>query len=822
MTIRRVLKSLGLGPANRGLGPNASAYFATLIDLKSSILSFAIAALSASVAPGAPVESPWLADGLDDTACVSAAPMSGWFATGDTFENRVEVRDVQGVLRRVVTQADIAALAPWMSLDGGPDGPSGLAFSASGRLLHILVHDDTLAGDGLASDVLLRLDVSSGQLTRQSRLEAFDRGDIWPHLGMAHHQGRLYIGTGGVGGGPGSILVHVANANSGGSAASATWTLPGGAGAGPVHGIAIDRDAATIYVANDAGLHRAAIPGAITGVPTFTTISTINDARGLAWGDHFGAASQRGLYVLRGMGGGGNGTIGWIPASLASTTTGLTPAAYASAGSNFWHAIAFTAEGRLLVGADEDAVVIRDDADTRLGMDAWMRDELLQNVVFSRGLISPDGEPAGWVIDADTTPALARFHPATPDGAAWVILTLLAHHAINADANAQADIRGVLVRYAGLAADGIRPVRSADGIYKHWLNPLTGNTKPGWPDEYATLSTMKIVVAAARAMDRFPDDPQLVRAAARIIFRTRNWDVYLQSGTQALAFKGLISGASGPDTSSWARPFHEGILFAEQCGVYGGTFAQSVSTAWFNRGTWPTASFVVGRPITSANFGQFDPAFLSIYPALLSSPFRASTAPLGWRTQIENIRWSNAAWTDDNATLYATVFSAGTSPNGYNADTLVNRPGNVSTFSALMALACFGDTPEAVGAYAAYRKGARQTFRTGASILYRRSTDSGSTFVPNSAGLPDVSMGVLGLAELIQPGVIDAVLARPYPTWEMCPVDVNGDGRIDIDDVYALLGSPQDLNGDGVANVLDHGCLLNWLRRSEPGEISGR
>lgn len=746
--------------------------------------------------------------------------MGGWFATGDTFENRIEVRDVRGVLRRVVTQADILALAPWMSLDGGPDGPSALAFSASGRLLHILVHDDAVAGDGLASDVLLRLDVSTGQLTRQARLEAFDRADIWPHLGMAHHQGRLYVGTGGLAGGPGSVQVFVANASTGGSTPAATWTLPGGASAGPVHGIAIDRDGATVYLANDAGLHRATIPPTITGTPTFTTISTISDARALAWGDHFGAGSQRGLYVLRGTG--GNGSIGWIPASLAATNTGLTPSAYTSA-STFWHAMAFTADGRLLIGADEDGVMLRDTADTRLGFDAWMRDELLQNVVFARGLISPDGEPAGWVIDADTVPSLPRFHPATPDGAAWVILTLLAHHAINADVNAQADIRNVLVRYAGLAPDGIRPVRSVDGIYKHWLDPLTGNTKGGgWPDEYATLSTMKIVVAAARAMDYFKDDPVIARAASRIIFRTRNWDVYFQSGTQALAFKGLISGVSGPDTTSWARPFHEGILFAEQTGVYGGSFAQNVSTAWFNRGTWPTASFLVGRPITSANFGQFDPAFLSIYPALLSAPFRASVSPQGWRTQIENIRWSNAAWTDDNATLYSTVFSAGTSPSGYNADTLVNRPGNVSTFTALMAFACFGDTPEAVGAYAAYRKGARQTFRTGASILYRRSTDAGSTFVPNSAGLPDVSMGVLGLAEVIQPGFIDAVLARPYPTRELCPVDVNGDGRIDADDVYALLASPQDLNGDGISNTADSACLVHWLRRAESGEIGTR
>lgn len=780
-----------------------------------------IALCGGASALAAPVESTWPVDGPNDTVCVAAAPMAGWFATGDSFGNRVEIRDIRGQLRRTVSQAEILALAPWMTLDGGPDGPSALAFSASGRLLFILVHDDSVAGDAQPSDVLLRLDLSTGQLTRQARLEVFDRGDIWPHLGMAHHQGRLYVGTGGSSGGPGSVLVYSAPANTAGGSPSATWTLPSGSTSGPVHGIAIDRDAGTIYIANDAGLHRAAIPSSISSTPTFTTLSTITDARGLTWGDHFGATAQRGLYVLRASGGGGNGTIGWIPASLASSLTGLTPSTYTSA-SSYWHAVAFTANGQLLVGANESGVLIRDNADTRLDFDSWMHDEFAQNVVFARGLISPDGEPGGWVIDADTTPSQPRFHPATPDGAAWVVLTLLAHHTINADPNAQADVRNVLVRYAGLATDGIRPTRSVDGIYKHWLNPLTGNTESGWPDEYATLSTMKIVVAAARAMDHFPDDPVIARATSRIIFRTRTWDSYFQAGTFALAFKGLGSGASGPDTSSWSRPYHEGILFAEQAGTYGGSFAQTVSATWFNRGNWPTATYVVGKPMTTANIGQFDAAFLSIYPALLSAPFRASTTPTGWRTQIDNVRWSNAAWTDDNATLYSTVFSAGTSPSGYNADSLVNHPGNVSTFTALMAFGCFGDTPEAVGAYAAYRKGARQTFRTGANILYRRSTDATSTFEPNSAGLPDVSMGALGLAELIQPGVIDTVLARAYPTRERCPVDVNGDGRIDLDDVYALLASPQDLNGDGVANATDSTCLLNWLRRSESAEITGR
>ncbi len=755
------------------------------------------------------VVTPYPISGANDTVTVAAAPMAGWYATGDTFQDRVEVRDYRGNIKRTITRADLAALAPWMSLDGGPDGPSGLAFSASGRLLYILLHDDTVPGDGQPSDALLRYDVSSDTLTRQARLELFNRGDVWPHLAAAHHAGYVYVGNG-----SGQIVVYLAFSTATGSSPAGTWALPG---ATIVHGVTIDRDNGVLYAASDVGIFRATIPASPSTTPLFTLIASGADIRALAWGDQYGGAAQRGLYILSGTGV-ASSKIEFIPAAVAAGFTNITPSPYMT-GAAAWHDLSATADGKLLVGVGQGAVVLSDSSDTRLGFDAWLRDELGQVTMFGRGLISPDGEPSGWVIDGDVLPAQSHFHPATPDGAAWTVLLLMMNEQINGDANAQADVSRVLVRYAGLAADGIRPVRNVDGIFKHWLDPLTGNTKSGWADEYATLSTMKMVVAAARAMERYPDDPTIVRAASRIIFLTKRWDVYLQAGSDAMAFKGLAGG--GPDTSSWAAPYHEGIIFAEEAGVYGGSSAQTIGGQWFNRPLWPTASYVPGKPITVGSPGVFQPAFLSLYPALLSAPFRADATATGWRTQVNNLRWSSGAFTDDNAARYYSVMSAGTSPSGYNADTITNHPGNLTTFTSLLALSAFGDPAEAVGGYAAYRKGARQTFKSGASILYRRPYDSGS-FVPNSAGLPDVALGALGLAELIQPGSIDGVLARAYPKIEMCPVDLNGDGRVTIDDLYTQTASPTDLNGDGAVNAADGACLENWLRRTELARMAAR
>ncbi|MEM1423465.1 MAG: hypothetical protein AAGH64_05615, partial [Planctomycetota bacterium] len=48
-----------------------------------------------------------------------------------------------------------------------------------------------------------------------------------------------------------------------------------------------------------------------------------------------------------------------------------------------------------------------------------------------------------------------------------------------------------------------------------------------------------------------------------------------------------------------------------------------------------------------------------------------------------------------------------------------------------------------------------------------------------------------------------------------CPADVNTDGSIDLEDLYAVNLAPEDLNGDGFASQLDSSCLLNALRDAE-------
>ena len=689
------------------------------------------------IASAAPVLAPWPVTGDDDSAAVGAARLSGSYAVGDTFENSVEVRDVRQNLLRTITAGEIQALLPWMSLDGGPDGPSSIAVSDSGRQVFILVHDDTVAGDGGASDGVILYDTFDNTLRLFARVNLFDRGDVFPLLAAQHFKGKLYVGTVSEG-----LKVFRAGINDLTGVLIQTALLPGGS---PFRGLAFDSDQNLLFAAGTNALYRAIV----TNLPlTFTAVGNISDVRAIAFSLNFGGLTNAGLYVLAG---GPAASLYYAPVNQARGLQAFAPTTYiANLGSAF--DLAATACGRLLVGLGEDAVVISDSSDLLLSFEDWLNDEFDQVVNFCKALVAADGHGAGWVTDANTPQGAARFHPCSPDGAGWVVLALMLADEIRSDPTAQILVRDILVRHAGLSSDGIIPQKTADGLFRHWYNPSTGGTNGTWDPEFATLSTMKIDLAAVRARQYYWTNLVLRTAAATIIDGVSNYAAYVRADTAALYFKGLPAG--GPDLTSIGTPFHEGILFVEQAAA----FADIVNpryARWLDRAQWPTAQLVTGKTVTGNWWGWFQSAFVSLYPWLLQKDFRDSPA---WQQSVDNLWYSHAAWNDANGPRYFTVFSAGTTPTGYNADSLSNHPDDIATFSSLLAFCGKGNTLPAVAAYQAYRRGARQTFLGGAAILYRRSNPD-PFWQPNSAGLPDVVLGAIGLAELLQPGIVDKLLA---------------------------------------------------------------
>ena len=747
--------------------------------------------VAAGVAGAAPVETPWAVAGPDDSSAVAAAALSGWYAVADSFEDSVEVRDARQELLRTITKAEIVALARWMSLDGSPDGPTALAWSDSGRSLFISVFDDTIPGDGLGSDVVLRYDTPTDSLSLFARTELSAQTGAWPHLSAVHYRGRLYVGTEGSG-----VLTFAAGRNNTTGTPIGASALPGGTF---VRGLAVDRERELLYAASESAIYRADVndPGL-----AMTAVGSIPSIRAITYSDHYGLVGTPGMYVLSEPVG-GTFFVQFVPELQAIGSFSFSPTVYAVRAVET-HDVAATACGRLILGEDEDATALTESTDTRMDFETWLVDEFQQVVLYGRGLIAPDGEPDGWVIDGDVQPGATRFHPATPDGACWTTLLLLMNDHLFADATAQERVRTVLKRYAGQMGDGIAPGISTDGHIRHWCDPFstTGAAKSGWPSEYATLSTMKIVLAASRAAAYYPGDAEIQAAVEQIITRVdpvQGWDEYIQAGSDSLYF---ISLGSNPDPGAIGPAYHEGIIFLGEAAAYGTAYAQNAYARWLNRSLWPTAQYIAGFPVTGNSPGGHQAAFLSLYPLLALGDYRNSPA---WQVQVRNLLASNSAWTDDNAPRFMTVFSAGTAKSewgGYNADSLGYHPGDITTFPSLEAFCATGSTAPAVSAYNAYRRGARQAWDTGAEFLYRRS-DIDPAYTPNANGLPDVALGALGLAELIQPGSVEAVLTGAFPTFG-CVADITTQGAGPNDPGW---GVP-----DGMATAADLNFYVNeWV-----------
>ena len=747
-------------------------------------LALTCLALTGSPVLASPVTEAWVGPPGD---AVAASALSGWYASAATATDTIEFRDIRGALQNSFDRAFLQSRLPWMTLDASGDGPSALAFSDSGRLAFVLVHDDQTPGDAI-----LRIDTDTWDVTTFAMAEFSDDTSGDANTALAFYEGTLIAA-----GDPGELRVYRAMRND--TTGVLIRTRPTGL---PVSALAVDRDSERLFVASVGLVLQTNAPDA---TDAFGTAAVLGNVRALAHSPAFGftfpTAGGKGLYALD-----ADGDVHWISSGTSLVYTSLPGATDLSA----------TACGRLLVANPSGNAWLSESLDGRLDFESWVLDEFDQVVTYAKGLISPDGEPSGWVIDADVITGGTRFHPATPDAACWALLLLMVNEELNADPAAKGLITQIMRRYAGLEPGG-QPGWSADGMIRHWCDPFsaTGNEKPGWPDEWATFSTMKMILGASRVVQRYPNDPDIREAASAILNQTdpvQTFDEYVRPTTHYVP---LVSLGSSPNLSVLNRPYSEAILFVDQAADLG-TSSQVGYDAWFNRSTSPSASYLVGRPVSVSSSNNFQAAFLTLYPMLTIQEYRDDPA---WQDQVRDLLASHAAWTDDHAPRWFTVFSAGTTKpiwGGYNADSLTNHPGDVSTFTNLMAFAGArngGRTDPAVAAYHAYRRGARQGWESGASMLYRRSNVD-TTYSPNTAGLPDVGIGALGLAELIRPGVIEDVLTGDYAYITACPADMNGDGIVDNADIGAFVSlflaqdPGADFTGDGIIDNADIGAFV--------------
>lgn len=103
----------------------------------------------------------------------------------------------------------------------------------------------------------------------------------------------------------------------------------------------------------------------------------------------------------------------------------------------------------------------------------------------------------------------------------------------------------------------------------------------------------------------------------------------------------------------------------------------------------------------------------------------------------------------------------------------------------------------------------------------------GNAFEPLADFIPDLEpvvrnfmLGGLTWAEAAYTGIgslswMQIVIGDPLATAHFDVDDVNGDGRFDVDDLYAWSANPVDLNRDGNADSTDSALLMQRLRQRE-------
>jgi len=66
------------------------------------------------------------------------------------------------------------------------------------------------------------------------------------------------------------------------------------------------------------------------------------------------------------------------------------------------------------------------------------------------------------------------------------------------------------------------------------------------------------------------------------------------------------------------------------------------------------------------------------------------------------------------------------------------------------------------------------------------------------------------------------VLGDPLARAQRSSEDIDGNGRVDIDDLYAFERAPVDINRSGVADAADRAVLMRVLRYNERPDIQNR
>ncbi len=397
-------------------------------------------------------------------------------------------------------------------------------------------------------------------------------------------------------------------------------------------------------------------------------------------------------------------------------------------------------------------------------------------------------QPSGLVRDSLVlNPAVASFHPATPDAAGFALLSLSAFDQLGTLPNADSHVLDILRAHTG-NTPGVSPARSADGHFLHFIDLVDGSDPPGWDDSYSPISSALVVAGAQFASNHFAESgsplSSQITQLTKELTASIDFDAAIHPSLDGRVYLDMT--VAGGGAGGAVRPWNEYQLVVSLALRQQGNNDRAVAVRreWFNTEALPTRAYDGIETLTD-NPNRYAPAFWVQQAQFFNGDFRHDD---GFQEFFSNQADADRAYSQQvlgEASRYG--LTAGVSPNGYQADRLFDHPGEVFSPEAV---AAWGDLTTLLQFATEQPPGSDPRYRYGLV----RTSDQDPNWVPFDAGLVDHLFLLFGLVENAEPGFFaDRVFA---PLLEG---DFNFDGRVNAAD-YTIwrdnLASRSQLSAD--------------------------
>lgn len=676
--------------------------------------------------------SAWSFDGGSGQS-VATAKLAGSYAVADPAGLNIEIRDISQTLKHRIEAADIVELLPDMNLNHDT-ALCGMTFTPSGRFLYLAMCDSE---GGQKDDAILAYNTNTKALTVFHRLSLQEKGSgNLARVGMNYFSSTLFVG------GDSAVYRIEADRNAAFEVENNDRQLAVEkvSVTGPVQDIALDMEAGSLFLQT---------PNSVYKLPyqsqSAQRIYQQENLTGVAFSRVYGNEGAAGLYIS--MEHDDKTGLLFSPLEKVRSSGQLSPTQYLLS-DTLWHDFSLTADGHLLF-ADDSAFLLRDNNDERMSFDEWTRDELAQYVTAIKGLTASGmsgnfASPEGFLhrklehTNPNTTPIA--------DNVGWALYLLMVADQVEYDPEIEHYVELLIKRHAGLHEDGKGGVKSIDGHFVRNYNS-DGSINANNP-QYQVYISMKFLPAAIKAAEMYPDNQNIVSYAKYL------QQVFQRSGDVVRAEQRITW-----DSDDFG-PVRLNRLMSNETWLYGDIAAAQdpIATRNYGKFTYERENFLydyelLDQPVIKSSHSAF---IIMGGPLILDHHFNGKS----WAEQNNNYYALTQSETDEMGFTYFAGFSAGHSPNSsgnYYNDGPTDHPDDFIHFPAVSGFGQLGKTDAVVGAYMAYRDGRRQTMISAgdqeARLLMRWSGHM-PDYDKMSVGIADFWYGAIGLAETIQPGVV--------------------------------------------------------------------